>query len=289
MNKKILTLNINLLVGCAVLIIGCGGAESIVTPRKVDVVINKGTPIITDQTANASLRASLNSTNISTKIIPNVSKIMLYSFPDTTFAINVECSIANISTQNTESYRLDSVFFRTGLVPIDGKIINLSGIITSKDSLASKLLFTTQVTSSRKTSDTTFVQKSAFRKDTSDTMLLENLVINRIITNQNVVDDTLRFSFNPFAPPHQFDIRTDTLVRIIKNTITNSDSSIRNIIEPITISNTFYSPTLSAHIDSKNKLITADFVFNTNKEQALTAKFNGQNVQVVISIDIPVP
>jgi len=56
----------------------------------------------------------------------------------------------------------------------------------------------------------------------------------------------------------------------------------------MTIGNTLYSPMLSASIDYKNKLITAFLEYNTNKEPTLLSKFNGQNVQVVLVIEIPI-
>ncbi len=281
-----------LLFGIAVIIIGCGGAENIVTPKIIEVNGNeKDTIIPLDISTNVRLIGTINigqNDEPFTATTLQRSKIILYRKPDSSFAINVDAVIINNSASKTGLIELDTVIIRTGTIPVIGNVVLLNGIISSTDTLASKLLFIAEQQTVSTTTDSASDSSYVFRRTAFDSSAMAyNLVITRTINKKVIKLDTVRIPFFPFVSPFDQDTAGYFTIKVTTITNTTNYSYAPIMIEPIKIGTDAFAPALTAILDKNKKLITARFTFNTNKNQGLLDKFNGQDVRLVIDIQIP--
>lgn len=281
-----------LLFGITVIIIGCGGAENIVTPKIIEVNVNeKDTIIPLDVSTNVRLTGTINigqNDEPFTATPLQRSKVILYRKPDSSFALNIDAVIINNSASKTGLIELDTVIVRTGTIPVSGNVVLLDGIISSDDTIASKLLFTTEQPRVSTTTDSTYDSSYIFRRTIFDSSVVAyNLIITRTIDKKGIKLDTVRIPFFPFVPPFEQDTAGYFTIKVTTITNTTNYSYAPITIEPVKIGQQVFAPTLLATLDKSKKLITARLTFNTNKNQEFLNKFNGQDVRLVIDIQIP--
>ena len=278
------------------LTIGCGDAGSIVTPKQIDITKNeKGVPVVLDipigtVAVSGSMNTGNNTSQISPKIVPTVSKVRVYRFPDSTYAISMDCGIYNNTIRVIDTLLLDSIFLRTGVFQANGNSVLLENLISSSDTLASKFNFTNEDLTVVTTIDSLYKVIDSIFNNFDPNFRLYNLTITRTIDSAGIQVDTVQdSSFNPFAPPNeQARFKRDSIkITLVTKTIQHSKTPFT--IDPMNTGPQKLAPTLTASSDANKKQINAHLTFISDNVKEYYAKFRGRNVRLDLDIVIPIP
>lgn len=153
---------------------------------------------------SGSMNTGNNTSQISPKIVPTVSKVRVYRFPDSTYAISMDCGIYNNTIRVIDTLLLDSIFLRTGVFQANGNSVCTSRILLAHQILASKFNFTNEDLTVVTTIDSLYKVIDSIFNNFDPNFRLYNLTITRTIDSAGIQVDTVQdSSFNPFAPPNE--------------------------------------------------------------------------------------